>query len=159
MRKSPPGAKRSPRRSRPGWGVPSVPPSVSVFGAAGFTGALTARLLSRHPSFELRALTARSDVGVHLDELYPHHRVSLELEELDLDRHADVDAAVVAYPHGAAAPLVAALRERGVRVVDLSADFRLRDPAVYEQWYRAHPVPAMLDHAVYGLPERYRDQI
>ena len=104
-----------------------MPPSVSVFGAAGFTGALTARLLHRHPSFELRSLTARSDVGRRLDDLYPHHRVPLELEELDLDRHAEVDAAVVAYPHGAAAPLVAELRDRGVRVVDLSADFRLHD--------------------------------
>ena len=84
-----------------------MPPSVSVFGAAGFTGALTARLLLRHPSFELRALTARSDQGRRLDDLYPHHRVPIELEELDLERHADVDAAVVAYPHGAAAPLVA----------------------------------------------------
>src|SRR5438067_4918330 len=106
MRKSPPGAKRSPRRSRPGWGVPSVPPSVSVFGAAGFTGALTARLLHSHPTFELQALTARSDVGRRLDDLYPYHRVPLMLEELDVDRHADVDAAIVAYPHGAAAPLV-----------------------------------------------------
>ena len=105
-------------------------PRVSVFGAAGFTGALTARLLYGHPSFELRAVTARSDVGARLDELYPHHRVPLTLEELDLDRHADVDAAVVAYPHGAAAPLVAELRGRGLRIVDLSADFRLSDPSV-----------------------------
>jgi N-acetyl-gamma-glutamyl-phosphate reductase len=101
-----------------------------VFGAAGFTGALTARLLHRHPTFELTALTARSDVGRRLDDLYPYHRVPMTLEELDLDRHAGVDAAVVAYPHGAAAPLVSQLRERGVRVVDLSADFRLRDRAV-----------------------------
>jgi N-acetyl-gamma-glutamyl-phosphate reductase len=136
-----------------------VPPSVSVFGAAGFTGALTARLLYRHPSFELRALTARSDVGRRLDDLYPHHRVALELEELDLDRHADVDAAVVAYPHGAAAPVVAELLARGVRVVDLSADFRLRDPAVYGRWYREHQAPALIEDAVYGLPERYREQI
>jgi len=136
-----------------------VPPSVSVFGAAGFTGALTARLLLRHPSFELRALTARSDQGRRLDDLYPHHRVPIELEELDLDRHAEVDAAVVAYPHGAAAPLVGQLRERGVRVVDLSADFRLHDPAVYGRWYRAHQAPDLLDEAVYGLPERYREQI
>ena len=136
-----------------------MPHSVSVFGSAGFTGALTARLLYRHPSLELRALTARSDVGRRLDDLYPHHRVPLELEELDLDRHADVDAAVVAYPHGAAAPLVAALRERGVRVVDLSADFRLRDPAVYGQWYRDHQAPELLGEAVYGLPELYREEI
>jgi len=136
-----------------------VPPSVSVFGAAGFTGALTARLLLRHPSFELRALTARSDQGRRLDDLYPHHRVPIELEELDLERHADVDAAVVAYPHGAAAPLVAQLRDRGVRVVDLSADFRLHDPAVYGRWYREHLAPELLPEAVYGLPERYREQI
>jgi N-acetyl-gamma-glutamyl-phosphate reductase len=136
-----------------------VTPNVSVFGAAGFTGALTARLLHRHPLFELRALTARSDSGRRLDELYPHHRVPMTLEELDLDRHADVDAAVVAYPHGAAAELVADLRERDVRVVDLSADFRLRDPAVYADWYRVHPTPDLIGEAVYGLPERYREQI
>jgi N-acetyl-gamma-glutamyl-phosphate reductase len=136
-----------------------VPPSVSVFGAAGFTGALTARLLFGHPGFELRALTARSDQGRRLDEVYPRHRVPLALDELDLDRHADVDAAVVAYPHGAAAPLVAELRARGVRVVDLSADFRLHDAAVYERWYREHQAPGLLDEAVYGLPERYREQI
>jgi N-acetyl-gamma-glutamyl-phosphate reductase len=137
-----------------------VPPSVSVFGAAGFTGALTARLLWRHPSFELRALTARSDVGARLEELYPRHRVPLELEELDIERHAEVDAAVVAYPHGAAAPLVSELLERGVRVVDLSADFRLRDPVTYEEWYREHPAPQLLERAVYGLPELgYRGRI
>ena len=133
--------------------------SVSVFGAAGFAGALAARLLHRHPHFELRALTARSDVGARLDDLYPFHRVPMVLEELDLDRHADVDAAIVAYPHGAAAPLVAQLRDRGVRVVDLSADFRLRDTAVYEEWYREHQAPELLDEAVYGLPELYREQI
>ena len=134
-------------------------PSVSVFGAAGFTGALTARLLHRHPAFELHAVTSRSDVGRRLDHLYPQHRVPIELEELDLDAQANVDAAVVAYPHGAAAEIVAELLERGVRVVDLSADFRLRDPAVYELWYREHPAPALIEQAVYGLPERYRDQI
>jgi N-acetyl-gamma-glutamyl-phosphate reductase len=99
---------------------------------------LAARLLHVHPSFELVAVTARSNVGRRLDDLYPRYRVPLVLEELDLDRHADVDAAVVAYPHGAAAPVVSALVEREVRVVDLSADFRLREDAVY------------------GLPELYR---
>jgi N-acetyl-gamma-glutamyl-phosphate reductase len=137
-----------------------VPHSAAVFGAAGFTGALTARLLFRHPSFELRTVTARSDVGKRLDDLYPHHRVPLELEELDLGRHGDVEAAVVAYPHGAAAELVSELRARGVRVVDLSADFRLRDPATYAQWYREHPATELLPTAVYGLPELgYREQI
>jgi len=133
-----------------------VPPRVSVIGAAGFGGALAARLLYGHPSFELVAVTARSDVGRRLDDLYPHHRVPLVLEELDLDRHADVDAAVVAYPHGAAAPVVSALIEREVRVVDLSADFRLRDVAVYGEWYREHLAPELIGDAVYGLPEIYR---
>ena len=81
------------------------------------------------------------------------------LEELDLDVHGDVDAAIVAYPHGAAAPVVAALRERGVRVVDLSADFRLRDRDVYEQWYGPHGAPELFGCGVYGLPELHRDQI
>jgi N-acetyl-gamma-glutamyl-phosphate reductase len=130
-----------------------------VFGAAGFTGALTARLLHRHPSFELRAITARGDIGCRLDELYPFHRVPLTLEQLDLDRHAEIDAAVVAYPHGAAAPLVSELVDRGVRVVDLSADFRLRDPAVYELWYREHQAPQLIERAVYGLPELYRGAV
>jgi N-acetyl-gamma-glutamyl-phosphate reductase len=136
-----------------------VPPSVAVFGAAGFTGALTARLLHRHPTFDLKHLTARSDTGARLDALYPQHRVPITLEELDLDRHADVDAAVVAYPHGAAAPFVADLRQRGIKVVDLSADFRLKDRAVYEEWYKAHEAPDLLASAVYGLPERYREDI
>jgi N-acetyl-gamma-glutamyl-phosphate reductase len=134
--------------------------SVSVFGAAGYAGALSARLIDRHPELELRAITARgADVGRRLSDLYPHHRVALEREELDLDRHAEVEAAIVAYPHGAAAELVSELLARGVQVVDLSADFRLRDPAVYEEWYREHPNPDLIGEAVYGLPELYRDQL
>jgi len=136
-----------------------VPPSVSVLGAAGYAGALAARLVHEHPWFALRALTARSDTGRRLDDLYPHHRVPLVLEELDLDRHGDVDAAIVAYPHGAAAPVVQALRARGVRVVDLSADFRLRDAGTYAEWYREHPVPELIAEAVYGLPELYRTEV
>ncbi len=136
-------------------------PSVAVFGAAGYTGALAARLVHRHPGLALAAVTARADAGTRLDDLYPHHRVPLTLEALELDCQADgLDAAIVAYPHGAAAELVAELRARGVgKVVDLSADFRLRDPAVYEQWYRPHPTPELIDEAVYGLPELYREQI
>jgi N-acetyl-gamma-glutamyl-phosphate reductase len=134
-------------------------PRVTVLGASGFAGALAAQLLWRHPDFELASVTSRSDPGKHLDELYPRYRVPLELEELDLDRHADVDAAVVAYPHGAAADVVGALIERGVRVVDLSADFRLRDLAVYERWYGEHPLPGLVERAVYGLTELYRDDL
>lgn len=126
--------------------------TVAVVGAAGYAGSLTARLIQRHPWFQLQHVTARSDVGRRLDEVYPQYRVPLELEEFDLERHGDVDAAVVAYPHGASAPVVAQLRERGVKVVDLSADFRLRDLATYEEWYKPHPEPQLIDDAVYGLP-------
>ena len=137
----------------------SCVPSVSVFGASGYAGALAASLLWRHPRFDLRAVTARSDAGVRLDQLYPRHRVPLELEELDFDRHGDVDAAVVAYPHGASAPVVKSLRELEVRVVDLSADFRLRDLETYARWYGEHEAPELLDGAVYGLTELARDRI
>jgi N-acetyl-gamma-glutamyl-phosphate reductase len=134
-------------------------PSVIVAGASGYTGALAAAILRRHPRFDLVAVTSRSDAGVKLSDLYPFHRVPMTLEELDLDRHGDADAAIVAYPHGAAAPVVAALHERGVRVVDLSADFRLRLVEVYEDWYVPHPHPELIGEAVYGLPELRRAQI
>ncbi len=128
-------------------------------GATGFAGALAASLLWRHPDFELAAVTARSHAGRRIDDVYPRYRVPLDLEELDLDRHGEVDAAVIAYPHGASAPVAAAFLERGVRVLDLSADFRLRDRSVYEQWYVPHTRPELLARAVYGLPELHRPEI
>ncbi|MCD6725734.1 MAG: N-acetyl-gamma-glutamyl-phosphate reductase [Solirubrobacteraceae bacterium] len=134
-------------------------PRVLVAGASGYAGALAARLLARHPELELGPVTSRSDVGRRLSDLYPHHRVDAVLEDLDLDRHGDVDAAIVAYPHGAAAPVVAALRERGAKVVDLSADFRLRDLATYEAWYVPHTAPGLIGEAAYGLTELNRERI
>jgi N-acetyl-gamma-glutamyl-phosphate reductase len=132
---------------------------VAVLGAAGYAGAVASALLHRHPHFELAFVTARSDAGVRLDEVHPRSRVPLQLEEYDPDRHSQVDAAVVAYPHGAAAPVVAELRERGVRVVDLSADFRLQELGTYETWYGDHPAPELIGDAVYGLPELHRVEI
>jgi N-acetyl-gamma-glutamyl-phosphate reductase len=129
---------------------------VLVAGASGFTGALAAQIVWSHPRFELARVTARSEVGRPLDELYPRYRVPLVLEELDPDAARDCDAAIVAYPHGASAPAVAALRERGLRVVDLSADFRLRDPDTYRRWYGDPPDPRLAAEAVYGLTEVYR---
>jgi N-acetyl-gamma-glutamyl-phosphate reductase len=134
-------------------------PSALVAGATGFAGALAADLLWRHPEFELRTVTGRAEAGQRLDRVYPRYRVPLELQELDLDEHGDVDVAIVAYPHAASAPVVAALRERGVRVCDLSADFRLRELATYERWYGAHPHPELIAEAVYGLPELHREAI
>jgi N-acetyl-gamma-glutamyl-phosphate reductase len=134
-------------------------PRVIVAGATGFAGALAAALLWRHPDFELAAITGRSQLGRSLCELYPRYRVPLTLEELEIERFRELDAAIVAYPHAAAAPTVAALREIGVRVVDLSADFRLSSLATYERWYGEHPRPELLAHAVYGLTELHRERI
>jgi N-acetyl-gamma-glutamyl-phosphate reductase len=137
-------------------------PRVLVAGATGFAGALVAHLLWRHPRFELAAVTGRSEVGNALQDLYPQYRVPLEIQQLDealLDSLGGLQAAVVGYPHAAAAPTVAALRARDVRVVDLSADFRLSDLGAYERWYGSHPRPDLLSEAVYGLTELHRDQI
>src|SRR4051795_11712865 len=158
-RKSRTCARRSSRGCATSWEPSCVARSVLVAGASGYTGALAARLVDRHPELELAAVTSRSDVGRSLAELYPRHRIDRILEPFDLELYEELDAAIVAYPHGAAAPVVAQLRERGVRVVDLSADFRLRDVAVYEEWYVEHPAPELVPEAVYGLPELRRAEI
>jgi N-acetyl-gamma-glutamyl-phosphate reductase len=144
----------------PSWEGGCVPEHrVAVVGAAGFGGALCAHIVHRHPSLELTALTARSDAGKRHDELYARYRVPLTMEEFDPDAMAErADAALVAYPHKAAALAVKAPRERGLKVVDLSADFRL-DQARYEHWYQPHEAPELLDEAVYGLPELHREEI
>jgi N-acetyl-gamma-glutamyl-phosphate reductase len=134
-------------------------PDVAVLGASGYAGAIAATLLHRHPYFELKHVTARSESGAMLDAIHPRTRVPLLLEDYDPDVQGEVDAALVCWPHGVSAPAVAALRERGVRVVDLSADFRLRDREVYEDWYGQHGAPELFGDAVYGLPELYRERI
>jgi N-acetyl-gamma-glutamyl-phosphate reductase len=134
-------------------------PRVLVAGATGFAGALAAHLLWRHPRFELVAVTGRSDTGRRLEQVYPRYRVPLQIVQLDPERLPAVDAAVVAYPHAAAAPTVGLLREQGARVVDLSADFRLRSLATYERTYGEHPRPDLLGEAVYGLTELHRERI
>jgi N-acetyl-gamma-glutamyl-phosphate reductase len=132
---------------------------VVVAGASGFAGALAASLVHRHPRLELAAATARTEAGTRLDRLYPRYRVPIELTEFDPERAGDFEAAIVAYPHGAAAEVVARFVEAGVPVVDVSADFRLRDQAVYEDTYGEHPAPELLDDAVYGLTELHREEV
>ncbi|MEV4422192.1 N-acetyl-gamma-glutamyl-phosphate reductase [Patulibacter sp. NPDC049589] len=136
-------------------------PRVAVLGASGFAGALAARLIHRHPSFELGEITARAEAGMRLDELYPHHRVPVVLTDPDLDRiGATHDVAIVGYPHGASSEAVAALHAQGLVVLDLSADFRLTDDAVYRDWYGdVHVAPDLFGTAVYGLPEIHREAL
>src|SRR3954454_2808172 len=157
MRRSPSAARRSRRRSRR-----SEEPSVHrvlVAGASGYAGALAAELVRRHPSLELARVTARADAGKRLSELYPDYGVDLVLEAPGAEDGSGVDAAIVAYPHGASAPVVAALRERGTKVIDLSADFRLHDLDTYAHWYGDHGAPELLEDAVYGLTELHREAI
>jgi N-acetyl-gamma-glutamyl-phosphate reductase len=132
---------------------------VLVAGASGYAGALAAELVRRHPGLELARVTARTDAGRRLDELYPEYGVDLVLEEPGAEDGPDVDAAIVAYPHGAAAPVVAALRKQDVKVVDLSADFRLHDLDTYARWYGEHGAPELVPDAVYGLTELHRESI
>ena len=133
--------------------------NVAVVGASGFAGALCAAIVERHPRLELGVVTARSDAGRRLSDLYPRYRVDRKLESFDADRVAEgCDAALVAYPHGASGPTVEELRTRGLKVVDLSADFRV-PLDLYERWYGPHPAPKLLDEAVYGLTELKREEI
>ncbi|RKQ87813.1 N-acetyl-gamma-glutamyl-phosphate reductase [Solirubrobacter pauli] len=131
-------------------------PKVAVLGAVGYAGAIAAQILYRHPFFELSHVTARAEAGQRLDDVHPKTRVPLELETY---AGQTADAAIVAYPHGAAAPVVAQLREAGVRVVDLSADFRLRDRTTYDDWYGEHKAPELFGQGVYGLPELNREAV
>jgi N-acetyl-gamma-glutamyl-phosphate reductase len=134
-------------------------PRVAVLGAAGFAGALCAAIVERHPSLDLTMVTARADAGRRLDHIYPRHRVRRELETYDPDHVAErAEAVLVAYPHGAAAPVVEELLNRGLKVVDLSADFRV-PRELYERYYQPHEAPALIDRAVYGLTETHRDEI
>ncbi len=134
--------------------------TVHVFGAAGFAGAQLAALIDAHPTFDLGQITARSDAGKPLAEVAPQYRVARELAAPDADAVREGDLAAVCYPHAEAAPLVAALLDRGARVVDVSADHRLHDPELYPSVYGfPHPRPELLAEAVYGLPELHRDAI
>ena len=134
--------------------------TVHVVGAAGFSGAQLAALVDAHPHFDLGQVTARADAGRRIVDVAPEYRVNAVLQELDLDAVAEGDFAAVCYPHAEAAVAVGQLVDRGVRVVDVSADHRLRDAALYPQWYGFdHPRPALLAEAVYGLPEIARGDI
>ncbi len=135
---------------------------VAVLGATGYTGVELLRLLALHPGVELAFLSSEQYRGRPASEAYPFLAGIVEAT-LDAPEPAQVSAAAeivfTALPHAAAAPVVQELVRRGRRVIDLSADFRFRDPAVYARWYGTHPAPELLAEAVYGLPELYRTQI
>jgi N-acetyl-gamma-glutamyl-phosphate reductase len=131
--------------------------NVAVVGGAGYAGIELVRYLLGHPGFRLIAVTSDGDAGKPLAELYPALTGRTELvfiEHSAIDAMADLDAVFLAVPHTAAMAQVPKLLARGINVFDLSADFRLKDAAVYEQWYGvAHAAPELLPCAIYGLPE------
>lgn len=136
---------------------------VGIVGASGYVGGETLRLLVNHPRAELTAVTSRQHAGEYLHRVQPSLRsfTDLKFTELDYDRLSDsCDLVFTAVPHGTASQIVRDLYERGVKVVDLSADFRLHEPSDYDKWYGwAHPCPEYLEKSVFGVPELHRERI
>lgn len=132
----------------------------SIVGATGYTGAVLTDILSEHPGVELRTLTSKSYVGSHVTDIFPRLRVDGAYSEYSEESIREADVAFICYPHAQSHPVVAELLESGVRVIDLGADFRLKDPGAYNFWYDfEHPYPSLVSEAVYGLTEKYRDKI
>lgn len=133
----------------------------AVLGASGYTGADMIRLAARHPGIEITALIAKGHAGQSLTQVFPHLS-SLGLPALVTAEDADwdqVDVVFCGLPHGTAHNEIGKLPKR-IKVVDMSADFRLRDPKLYAEWYGGeHSAPALIEEAVYGLTEHYRDRI
>ncbi len=135
----------------------------AVVGAAGYAGVEAVRLLLSHPEFDLTCITSTSDAGTPIAELYPALTglTDLVFEPHDVDAIASkAEVAFLAVPHTASLSMTPALVEKGVQVIDLSADYRLSDPASYEKWYgAAHTSVDLLSQAVYALPEVAREQL
>ncbi len=135
---------------------------VAIIGASGYTGVELMRILAGHPEVELTAVTSRQHIGVPVADLFPSLRDIVGLSFMD-NRVAEIaglaDLIFTALPHKAAIEVVAELHGAGKRVVDLSADYRFSDRALYEAWYQPHTAPELLAEAVYGLPELFRSEI
>ena len=139
---------------------------VAVVGASGYAGEELVRLLLAHPDAELTAVTSRQNLGKKLSQVFPRFaRVATadtisfsDLDSANIARHTDI--VFLALPHGVSAEFAKPLLDRGARVIDLSADFRLRSADLYREFYgKVHIAPELLANATYGLPELYRDQI
>jgi len=144
--------------------------TVSIVNVTSYTALELLRLLTQHPEFIVTSVTGRSAVGKRLENIFPQLHAVLPSPDRNVlaidpalvitDEAEQTDLAFVCLPHAAAAESAISLLKRGIKVVDLSADFRLRDANVYEEWYKhKHPAPALLETAVYGLCERYRERV
>ena len=135
----------------------------SIIGASGYGGAEAVRLLTTHPQIDIVHVTADTQKGQGMSNLYPNLRRFVDQTMIEADAEAigrDSDVTFVSLPSGKAMHMTPALLEGGGKVIDIAADFRLRDASLYPVWYRfEHIAPSYLDEAVYGLPELHRDAI
>ena len=135
---------------------------IGIIGATGYGGVELVRILSQHPQVELSYLSSETYADQPIDQVYPHlGDLDITCHHLDLPEATDkCDLVFFALPHGKAMELVPQVLSAGKQVVDLSADFRLQDPSLYEEWYGfTHTCPELLSQAVFGIPELYRSQI
>lgn len=135
---------------------------VGIVGGTGYTGVELLRILANHPQVRVEVITSRSEDGMQVSEMFPNLRGHFDLafSVPDVDRLSQCDVVFFATPHGVAMSMAPELIARGVRVIDLGADFRIRDVAEWEQWYKLkHTCPDLVAEAVYGLPEINREQI
>ncbi|MGP9647800.1 N-acetyl-gamma-glutamyl-phosphate reductase [Halomonas sp. AOP42-C2-23] len=136
---------------------------VGIVGGTGYTGVELLRLLAQHPHVNVAAITSRSEAGIKVCDMYPNlrgHYDTLAFSEPDAKQLGAMDAVFFATPHGVAHTLAGELLDNGTRVIDLSADFRLRDANEWSRWYeQPHGAPALLGEAIYGLPEMHREKI
>ena len=135
---------------------------VAVFGASGYAGEELLRLLLRHGQAEIVAITSRKNAGQPISAVFPRFTgLDLSFVEPDVEKISQIcDAAILALPHGLATEYAVPLLKAGIKVFDISADFRLRSTAKYEEYYKVpHPAPELLAQAVYGLPEIYREKL
>lgn len=133
----------------------------AIVGGSGYTGSELARILCRHPDISLEAITSRQNCGMKVCNVLPSLNGFVDLcFDSNLKENGDYDLVFCATPHGASMEIIPSLMERGIKVVDLSGDYRLGDPQLYEKWYgRAHVDLRGLHDAVYGLPELFREEI
>ncbi|HNC02756.1 MAG TPA: N-acetyl-gamma-glutamyl-phosphate reductase [Agitococcus sp.] len=135
---------------------------VGIVGGTGYTGVELLRLLAQHPQVELKAITSRSEAGMPVSQMFPNlrGRVDLPFTEPTIENLGDCDVVFFATPNGVAMKQVPELLDKGIKVIDLAADYRLKNPAEWQKWYgMAHASENLLAEAVYGLPEVNREAI
>lgn len=136
--------------------------NAGILGGTGYAGVEVVRLLTKHPEVNIKYIVSHTFAGKKISEVYPSLKGICDVlcEELDLERAAECDVVFTALPHGASKEVIPKLFEKGLKIIDLSGDFRYDDPAVYEKWYgQKHDCPELLEKSVYGLCELHRSEI